>query len=91
MKIRNKQNGKIFEIADGALYPKGAYTIVEEKNDDDKIKVGEPKVETEIIETLEETEGEAEAETEKEAETVAEIKAKEPTKSKKTAKKAKKG
>lgn len=59
-KIRNKETGKIYEIADGAIYPEWAYEVVK----DDDIKVGEPKVEVEFEET-EESAKEAEAVAEK--------------------------
>lgn len=49
MKIRNKRTGQVFEVVAGTLYP----SFFEEVKDDE-IKVGEPKVEFEIVETIEE-------------------------------------
>lgn len=41
MRIRNKETGVVYEIAEGAIYPEASYEIV----NDAEIKVGEPKVE----------------------------------------------
>ena len=57
MKIRNKKTGKTFEVMEGTLYPTQFY----EKVTDERIKIGEPKIEFEI----EQTQAEAEAELKK--------------------------
>lgn len=50
MKIRNKNTGQVFELMDGSLYSENVF----ERVTDDDIKVGEPTVEYEIEETLDE-------------------------------------
>lgn len=52
MKIRNKQTGQIFEVLPGTLFAKNIFEEVK----DEEIKVGEPKVEFEIEETIPEVE-----------------------------------
>ena len=44
MKIRNKQTGQIFEVVPGALYP-SFFEVVKDEESEEKIKVGEPKIE----------------------------------------------
>lgn len=49
MKIRNKLTGQVHEVLAGTLYAKNVF----EEVTDEEIKVGEPKVEFEIEETVE--------------------------------------
>lgn len=51
MKIKNKATGQVFEIANGALYPKNAYIEVKQTEIKEQPKVNpEPYIETPIPE-----------------------------------------
>lgn len=55
MKIKNKATGQVFEIANGALYPKNAYIEVKQTEIKEQPKVNpEPFIETPIPELEEE-------------------------------------
>ena len=58
MKIRNKKTGRVFEVMDGTLYPDFFEEVKEQvkPNEDDKIIIGEPKIEYVVEETQAEQE-----------------------------------
>lgn len=84
MKIRNKQTGQIFEVLPGTLFAKNIFEEIK----DDEIKVGAPKVEFEIEETIPEVEEAKSAE--KPAKTAKKLPEKPAKKTRKSRKGAKK-